>query len=138
MTLSDLFDDLVRVEIVLWDAVDRRLRAEVGLPLGRVEALRVVATSDPCRVQDVSVALRITVGAASKLTDRLAVGGLVTREAHPSDRRSSLLHVTPEGARAHRTATAAAEDELRRLLADDDVAGLGPVLAVLRERLAPR
>jgi MarR family transcriptional regulator, organic hydroperoxide resistance regulator len=138
MSLSDLFDDLVRVEIVLWDAVDRRLRADVGLPLGRVEALRVVATSDPCRVQDVSVALRITVGAASKLTDRLATGGLVERRAHPSDRRSSLLGVTPEGARAHAVASAAIEDELARLLGDDDVAGLGPTLAVLRERLTPR
>jgi len=60
MNLSDLFDDLVRVEIVLWDAVDRRVRADVGLPLGRVEALRVVATTSPCRVQEVAVTLRIT------------------------------------------------------------------------------
>ncbi|MCD2196600.1 MarR family transcriptional regulator [Actinomycetospora endophytica] len=138
MNLSELFDDLVRVEIVLWDAVDRRLRAEVGLPLGRVEALRVVATSDPCRVQDVAVSLRITVGAASKLTDRLVTGGLVERRAHPTDRRSSLLRATETGEQAHAAATVAIEDELGRLLHDDDVAGLRPVVAGLRARLAPR
>lgn len=138
MTLSALFDDLVRVEIVLWDAVDRRVRADVGLPLGRVEALRVVATTSPCRVQEVAVALRITVGAASKLTDRLVTAGLVERQVHPSDRRSSLLRATDEGERAHVAATAAADDELRRLLGDDDVSALGPVLAGLRDRLLPR
>jgi MarR family transcriptional regulator, organic hydroperoxide resistance regulator len=138
MNLSDVFDDLVRVEIVLWDAVDRRVRADVGLPLGRVEALRVVATTSPCRVQEVAVTLRITVGAASKLTDRLVAGGLVERQAHPSDRRSSLLRATAEGERAHAAATAALDDELGRLLGGDDVATLGTALAGLRERLAPR
>ncbi|HEY2220436.1 MarR family winged helix-turn-helix transcriptional regulator [Actinomycetospora sp.] len=138
MSLSDLFDDLVRVEIVLWDAVDRRVRADVGLPLGRVEALRVVATTSPCRVQEVAVTLRITVGAASKLTDRLVAGGLVQRQAHPSDRRSSLLRPTDAGERAHAAATTAIEDELGRLLGDDDVAALGTALAGLRDRLAQR
>ena len=137
MTLSELFDDLVRVEIVLWEAVDHRLRAEVGLPLGRVETLRAVVTTPGCRVQDVSAALRVTVGAASKLVDRLAAAGLVERSAHPTDRRSSLVTATDAGRDVHGSATAVVENELQELLGDlpDGFAG---AVGALRTRLAPR
>jgi DNA-binding MarR family transcriptional regulator len=137
MTASELFDDLVRVEIVLWEAVDRRLRAEVGLPLGRVEALRAVTTTPGCRVQDVSATLRVTVGAASKLVDRLEAGGLVERSAHPTDRRSSLIAPTATGRTVDVTARAVVEDELRTTLGDLPQ-GFADTLGALRARLAPR
>ncbi|MFC5065457.1 MarR family winged helix-turn-helix transcriptional regulator [Actinomycetospora atypica] len=137
MSLSELFDDLVRVEIVLWEAVDQRLRAEVGLPLGRVETLRAVVTTPDCRVQDVSTALRVTVGAASKLVDRLAAAGLVGRSAHPTDRRSSLVTATAAGRTAHDAATAVVEKELHVLLGELPD-GFASAVGALRMRLAPR
>lgn len=136
-SIVDVFDDLVRVQIVLWEAVDRRVRREVGLPLGRVEALRAVVRVPACRVQDVSTALRVTVGAASKLADRLVAGDLVVREPHPADRRSAVLVVTAAGRDVHDRAEAVVADELRRHLAADDVADLAARLAALRARLSP-
>lgn len=137
--LRALFDDLVRVEIALWDAVDRRLRRDLDLPLGRAEVLRVMAATPSCRVQDVAEALAITVGAASKLVDRLEAGGFCVRRAHPGDRRSSLLEPTEEGRRVHAAAAAALEDELaHRLgaLSVRDLGALASLLATTRERLA--
>jgi MarR family transcriptional regulator, organic hydroperoxide resistance regulator len=136
-SIVDVFDDLVRVQIVLWEAVDRRVRRDLGLPLGRVEGLRAVVRVPSCRVQDVATALRVTVGAASKLTDRLVAGGLVVREPHPDDRRSSVLVPTPEGRRTHERGEAVVADELRRHLGGGDVAFLTTGLAALRARLAP-
>jgi MarR family transcriptional regulator, organic hydroperoxide resistance regulator len=137
ISVVDVFDDLVRVQIALWEAVDRRVRADLGLPLGRVEALRAVVRVPSCRVQDVSTALRVTVGAASKLTDRLVLGGLVVREPHPADRRSSVLVPTASGRAAHERAETVVADELRRHLGPDDVAFLTAGLAGLRARLSP-
>jgi DNA-binding MarR family transcriptional regulator len=127
--LRRLFDDLVRVEIALWDAVDRRLRRDLGLPLGRAEVLRVVASTPFCRVQDVAGALSITVGAVSKLVDRLEAAGLCARRAHPGDRRSSLLELTEEGLRVHAAAEEGTRDELERRLGG--LPGLGDLASLL-------
>lgn len=110
--LRRLFDDLVRVEILLWDAVDRRLRDELGLPLGRAEVLRVVAATEACRIADVVTTVGITVGAASKLVDRLEAAGLCARRPNPDDRRSSLLVVTDAGRQVHEQAERVVADEL--------------------------
>ncbi|GAA3249677.1 hypothetical protein GCM10017691_60880 [Pseudonocardia petroleophila] len=116
--LRRLFDDLVRVEILLWEAVDRRLRDELDLPLGRVEVLRVVATTDPCRIADVVSAVGISVGAASKLVDRLEAAQLCVRRPHPGDRRSSLLIVTRTGRQVHERAERVVSEELATRLDD--------------------
>jgi DNA-binding MarR family transcriptional regulator len=136
--LPRLFDDLVRVEILLWDAVDRRLRRDLDLPLGRFEALRAVSGSSTSRVQDVAGALAITVGAASKLVDRLETSGLCARRAHPTDRRSSLVTLTDAGRDVLAAATAAVDDELgHRLDAPElDAHRLAELLAHLRAHLS--
>ena len=48
-------------------------------------------------IRDMKTELGITVGAASKLVDRLERDGLATRSAHPDDRRSSLITLTAAG-----------------------------------------
>jgi DNA-binding MarR family transcriptional regulator len=99
--LSTLFADLVRLEIELWDAVEARLRAGLGVGLGTAQTLAVVATVPDCRVHDIVRHLSITVGGASKTVDRLELGGLVARRPHPSDRRSSTIALTHAGATTH-------------------------------------
>ena len=69
--LPALFADLVRLEIELWDAVEARLRAELGVGLGTAQTLAVVAAVQDCRVHDIVRGLSITVGGASKTVDRL-------------------------------------------------------------------
>ena len=71
----EVFFNLTRLEIELWERVDQALRAECGVPLGRLEALLVLDRLGPCRVQDVSRELAITVGGTSKLIDRVEASG---------------------------------------------------------------
>lgn len=44
----------------------------------------------------ISAHLSISTASTTKLLDRLARGGHITREAHPSDRRALVIRVTPE------------------------------------------
>lgn len=96
-SVRSTFDQLVRVEILLWNRLDDELQRHTGLPLGRLKVLRVIASTQGCRVQDIASRLLITVGAASKLVDRLEASGHCQRHPNPDDRRSSLLTVTNMG-----------------------------------------
>ncbi len=76
-------------------------------PLGSVLALRVIGAQEGrCRVQDLSGGLRLTVGAASKLVDRLEAAELVARSPNPGDRRSSFVTLTASGRDALLSGTA--------------------------------
>jgi DNA-binding MarR family transcriptional regulator len=116
--LRRLFDDLVGLEIAVWDAVDRRLRQDCELPLGQFMPMRVIAATPGCRVLDVSAQLQITVGAASKVVDRVEAAGRCARRPNPADRRSSLLVLTDPGAALLAAADVVFEQELRRLLGE--------------------
>jgi DNA-binding MarR family transcriptional regulator len=114
--LRRLFDDLVGLEIAVWNAVDVRLSGECALPLGQFMPMRVVAATPGCRVLDVSAQLQITVGAASKVVDRVEAAGHCVRRPNPQDRRSSLIALTPSGAAALAAADVVFEQVLRELL----------------------
>jgi DNA-binding MarR family transcriptional regulator len=109
-----LFSALTRLETELWDAVDARLRQECGLPLGRYEAMVVLASLGACRVFDIAAALSITVGGASKLIDRVEAAGYCSRKMNPGDRRSSLLELSAEGTAVVEQGRHVVEDELAR------------------------
>lgn len=92
------FDAVLRYEIGLWEVLNREVQSAIGLTLGRLHALRVVGClGGRARVQEVADELMITVGAASKLVDRLERDGTVRRTANPDDRRSSLIALTESG-----------------------------------------
>lgn len=110
----ELFHDLIRFETELWNAVDERLQAEVGLPLSWFEPMAMIDQSEICRVNDIADELSITVGGTSKLVDRLETAGLCVRRPNPGDRRSSLLSLTPLGERRLADAAVVFEDELAR------------------------
>ena len=116
MKLAELFDELVRFETELWNAVDARLRADFDLPLAWFEPLQVVDRVSSSRVYDIASELSITVGGTSKLVDRIEAAGHCCRVANPDDRRSSLIELTPSGRRLLRRATAAFEEELQTRL----------------------
>ena len=114
--LRELFNDLIRFEIELWNAVDARLKGESGLPLSHFEPMSVMARLPRCRVYDIATELGITTGGTSKLVDRIEASGYCRRLPNPDDRRSSLLELTPEGRRVLARAGAAFDDELQRWL----------------------
>jgi DNA-binding MarR family transcriptional regulator len=139
-TVREVFDDLVRLETLLWNRVDSRVRAEVGVGLGSVDVLGVVATTPDCRVNDVAAALAITVGGASQAVDRLVARELSTRRPHPVDRRSSVVELTPLGHEQLSTAQSVIDAELevslRGPLSDRSLKQLGTTLAALRHAAA--
>ena len=114
--LRELFNNLIRFEIELWNAVDARLKAEFDLPLTQFEPMAVMDRLPGCRVYDIASELGITTGGASKLVDRIEAGGYCRRLPNPADRRSSLLELTPEGRRLLAEAGMAFDEELQRWL----------------------
>lgn len=114
---TDLFTELVRVEIELWNGLDAHLSATAGLTLPQFQALAAIRThGDSARVQDISEEMVITVGATSKLVDRLERDGLAVRSANPSDRRSSFVAMSARGTHALEQADDAVEEHLREVL----------------------
>ncbi len=138
--LPALFADLVRLEIELWDAVEVRLRAELGVGLGTAQTLAVVAEVQGCRVHDIVRGLSITIGGASKTVDRLERDGLVARRPHPSDRRSSVIALTPAGATTHakaqRLIAAELDTRIAGVLSDRALDQLHRTVVKLRTALA--
>jgi MarR family transcriptional regulator, organic hydroperoxide resistance regulator len=114
--LRQVFDDLVRFETILWGAIDGRLQEECGVGLASLNAMLVIDATPLCRVHDIARAVAITVGGASQAVDRLESAGLCARRANPSDRRSSIVELTPGGMELLRTATPVFDRELDRLL----------------------
>ncbi len=98
----DWLSDLVRLEIVLWERVDSRLRERHGLPLAFFESLYFISRSaeGSLRIGDLAGALRITVGGTSKVVDRIEAAGLIARGSDPDVRRAARVTLTPEGGRA--------------------------------------
>ncbi len=114
--LRRLFNDIVRFEIELWNAVDARLKSEFDLPLTHFEPMSVMDRLPGCRVYDIATELGITTGGTSKLVDRIEASGYCHRLPNPADRRSSLVELTPAGRRLFAGAGVAFDDELQRWL----------------------
>jgi MarR family transcriptional regulator, organic hydroperoxide resistance regulator len=114
--LRQVFDDLVRFETILWGAIDARLQEKCGVGLASLNAMLVIDATPLCRVHDIARAVAITVGGASQAVDRLESAGLCARRANPSDRRSSIVELTPEGTELLRIAAPVFDSELDRLL----------------------
>ncbi|WP_327287949.1 MarR family winged helix-turn-helix transcriptional regulator [Streptomyces sp. NBC_01198] len=133
-----IFTDLVRVETRLYNAVSARLRAEQGLGLGQFEFLEIIDRVPGCRVLDIVGELAITVGAVSKAVDRLVAAGWCVRVAHPQDRRSSVLRLTPEGEKQLAASRPIVEGELSSLtgaIPPDELTRISSTLATLRAAL---
>ena len=114
--LRRVFNDIVRFEIELWNAVDARLKSEFDLPLTHFEPLSVIERIPGCRVYDIATELGITSGGTSKLVDRIEAKGYCRRLPNPADRRSSLLELTSAGKNLLAEAGAVFDEELQRWL----------------------
>ncbi|MEV6324066.1 MarR family winged helix-turn-helix transcriptional regulator [Nocardia sp. NPDC051787] len=112
--LKSLYDNLIRYEIELWNAIDATLRAECDLQLPWFEILRLLARHGSSRVQDIAAEFSITVGGTSKVVDRIEAAGLCARRANPNDRRSSLVVLTATGQQILDQATTIFDRELEK------------------------
>ncbi|MEC3996485.1 MarR family winged helix-turn-helix transcriptional regulator [Actinacidiphila sp. DG2A-62] len=114
--LPGFFDDLVRCETRLYNALNDRLRERHGIVTSQFECLRFLRDRPGARVADVAAEFAIGVGAASKGVDRLETRGWVVRQPNPSDRRSSLLALTDDGSRLVDAAARTFADGLAALI----------------------
>lgn len=110
--------DLIRLEIVLWDRIDARLRSQHNMPLAYFEPLYSIAQTPEgsLRVGDLAQVLRVTVGGMSKIIDRIERAGLIRREADPTDRRASRVALTSAGSCAVAAARETYEAEMTTVL----------------------
>ena len=115
---SSLFSTLVGTELRAWNAVESALSdAKNPLSLGRFLVLRTVRDTPACRIQEVAESQGITLGAASRLVDRLHRDGLLHRTPCEHDRRATILTVTDTGMTHLASAEAIVTAEQERLLA---------------------
>ncbi|XVU29118.1 MarR family winged helix-turn-helix transcriptional regulator [Actinoplanes sp. CA-054009] len=133
--------DLVRLEIVLWDHLDSRLKQAHGLSLASFETLWVLKDREMARVGDLARELRITMGGASKLADRVRAAGFIERTADPADRRATQIALTAEGremlAAATETYDAAVSELLDGVISDDELSVTKDVITRLLASARP-
>ena len=73
--------------------------APFGVTFAQARALRVLGRSEGAlRIGDIAARLEIVPRSATAMIDLLETAGLAAREADPSDRRSVLVTLTPDGA----------------------------------------
>ncbi len=132
----EIFDDLVRLETMMWNALDTALLEQCGISLGAFNAMTVVDRTSACRVNDLAIALAITVGGASQAVDRFEAQGLLVRRPNPANRRSSLLGLTSAGLERVAAGREVVDGEIARWLIDplgDATAGqFATMLSLLR------
>lgn len=112
LDLPSVFSDLIRLETEIWNLIEARLRRDHDLPLTWFEPMQVINRTPSCRVIDISKALSITVGGASKLVDRIESAGLCERQPNPGDGRSSTIRLTHSGRRMLTAALRTFSDEV--------------------------
>jgi DNA-binding MarR family transcriptional regulator len=134
--LTTYFDALVRHETDLWNAVDRRMTGEV-VRMGRLQVLRLIASAEGgARVQDIADGVGTTIGAASRLVERLLGDGLVDRAPDPVDRRSVRVTLTQAGGTALADSLARFEAVLAEALAGVDPEALRDGIAAIQRMQA--
>jgi MarR family transcriptional regulator, multiple antibiotic resistance protein MarR len=114
---GQFFDDLVRAETRLYNALDDELRSAHGMSAGQYEFLRAIAGTDDLRVADLAARFALGVGTVSKAVDRMEALGWVERRPNPQNRRSSLLSLTDLGGALFSAAAKTFDAHLAALLA---------------------
>ena len=133
--LRAFFEDLVRAETRLYNALNDRLRERHGIVTSQFEFLRFVHEHPGARVADLATAFAVGIGAMSKGADRLERQGWIARQPNPADRRSSLLVLTEDGARLLDAAQQSFDERLAELLGPVRDSGASPAAAQLLAQL---
>lgn len=130
VTAAEVADEFSRTAKVLVRRFDERL-GEHGVSTPRSRLVVEVARSQPVRLTELAHAVGIAQGTASTLVDGLVREGLLERTPSADDRRSVLLHVTPDGealARGWVSSYQRAAEELFAPLDDDELVALAAML----------
>ncbi len=72
-------------------------QGEKGIGLGPLRGLQALQRLGPSLVTELGQDLDLAPSSASRLSDRLAEAGLITRAVAPYNRRATVLNLTPAG-----------------------------------------
>lgn len=137
--LVDTFDDLVRCQLRLYNALDVRLREQYGIVVSQLLMLRYLRDRPQAKAADIAAHFAIGIGTTSKALDRHQSAGWIRRRPHPTDRRAQFLELTAEGEwvldAAERTAEAALHELLVANVSPDVFPIATAMLAALRRSL---
>jgi DNA-binding MarR family transcriptional regulator len=123
----DAWRAFLRAHAVLTDALDRELQAERDLPLAWYDVLLNLAEADDdrLRMRDLADRVMLSRSGLTRLVDRMATAGLVSRRPDPDDRRGTLACLTDAGLHSLRRAAPVhlrgVEEHFARHLRDDEV-----------------
>jgi DNA-binding MarR family transcriptional regulator len=93
---TEALDRLLELTVLLNDDMTRALARE-GLTVARTHLLWVLHQQGPCTQRALADALKVTPRNVTGLVDGLVDDGHVSREPHPTDRRATLVTLTPAG-----------------------------------------
>lgn len=92
-----MLDRLLEVVVLLNEDMTQSLARE-GLTLPRAHLVWLLHHNGPTKQRALADALKVSARNVTGLVDGLADTGHVTREAHPTDRRATLVSLTERGA----------------------------------------
>jgi len=113
-----------------------RFEQDSGLTAPRVHVLWVLGQTGPSTQQALATALDVTPRNITGLVDGLVTTGHVTREAHPTDRRATLVTPTELGRRTIRDLRDSHADLARQLFSAVPAQRLAAFEATLDETIA--
>lgn len=82
------------------ERVQKVVADHFGMGTTDLRCLTFIATDHDTTPKRAAEFLELSTGATTSLVDRLESGGYITRQPHPSDRRSVLLELAPAGREA--------------------------------------
>lgn len=115
-----------------------RLSEKLGIGTIDINAMAFVGEVDGLTPKDLGKALNITTGSVTAMVDRLESKGFMVRKPNPTDRRSVLLHLSPEGTEAMQWANdhfAAAAGALLQASSEENIVDIAEFLEGIGERL---
>ncbi|MDP9982245.1 DNA-binding MarR family transcriptional regulator [Pseudarthrobacter oxydans] len=115
-----------------------RLSEKLGIGTIDINAMAFVGEVDGLTPKDLGKALNITTGSVTAMVDRLEVKGFMVRKPNPTDRRSVLLHLSPEGTEAMQWANdhfAAAAGALLQASSEESIVDIAEFLEGIGQRL---
>lgn len=136
-SLSRIVQGLRRVDTGTY-ALRIRLAEKLGIGTIDINAMAFVGEVDGLTPKDLGKVLNITTGSVTAMVDRLESKGFMLRKPNPTDRRSVLLNLSPEGTEAMQWANdhfAAAAAALIQDSSADTVVDIAEFLEGIGQRL---
>lgn len=97
------------------------ITGKFGISLARFDLMsQLERVGAGLTMSEVSRRMMVSNGATTSLVDRLVEDGLVLREAHPVDRRTTILHLTDQGRKRFLAMAGEHEQWVKSLLAELD------------------